>query len=481
MSEKKKVIANILSPFDTFEKNPWAPFSDQNEDRNRYVKIVRKSRFFYRYSPIISSVINRIAEIGATDIIIERGSLNSNESSLLDYVRVKLQRFLKDAIREILLSGLLFTEVFFEEVDAQKLRRLGIKYLQTAILPSSISFRNPENLILKSVLSPDDIVFYYKIPDKLRDFILNDGVWTDTGEKDEETYRILLEQSPTLVENVKKGVTEFRIEPNYEVIKLNSSPDTPYPTPYLTPIIPILEHKRNLRRMDYAMAARAIISILHVKVGNDEYPLTKDDEEILDELRAQFNIPAYSSRYGDYERIFQLFTNHTVDINWVTPPIEALLNTEKYDNINEEILLGLGFPRYLIVGETRRSQAGNADIANSIIKTILQTIRNDIIIVIRQIMYDIMEKNKFRGRPGSIRLAPFNLVRFKELFEAYQYLYETANISRRTLNSLIGASYIEEAAKMKEEQEIISKEGLREFTPMPFSGKQPTDLESKEE
>ena len=469
-----KILASTQNPFDIFDSNPWVPDGSFTNDDKRYHELVRLSRFYYRNDPFVSAVINRIAEVGATEVIIDQGNLTDNEYALLEYVKIRLQHYLKNAIRELLLSGLLYTEVTFKDVDSSYLRRIGVRYKIGAQLPSSISFRNPENLYLRSVTSPEDVVYFYKIPERLKDFILSDGVWPDTFEQDKETFRFLKEKYPKLVKAVKEGKDKLQIYPKYEVVRLNTSPDTTYPTPYLAPILPLLRHKRNLRRMDYALAARAIISILHIKVGNDEFPVTKDDEDVLDELRNEFAIPA-CRQPGDYERIFQLFTNHTVDINWIVPPLEALLNSDKYENVNDEILIGLGFPRSMLVGETKRSQAGNADISNAIVKTILHTIRNDVIIVIRQIIHDIIKLNGFRGRPSGIRLAPFNLVKFGEMVEALRDLYETGNISRDTYLSVIGASFKEEAVKMLQEQEFIKEHNLREYAPVPYSPQPESD------
>jgi len=130
--------------------------------------------------------------------------------------------------------------------------------------------------------------------------------------------------------------------------------DAEYPIPYLYPGLESYKHKRNLRRMDYSIASRVISAILHVKAGSDEFPLTEDQQDVLDDLESKFHWREGISP-TDIERVFTLFTNHTIELNWVFPDVEALLNDKKYDAVNKDIILALGFPRILITGETERS------------------------------------------------------------------------------------------------------------------------------
>ena len=55
------------------------------------------------------------------------------------------------------------------------------------------------------------------------------------------------------------------------------------------------------------------------------------------------------------ERIFQLFANHTLQVEWVVPDVAALINEQKYVSINQDIIYGLGFPRILITGKSEKT------------------------------------------------------------------------------------------------------------------------------
>lgn len=467
MKVTKKVSSAIFR--DLYDSNPWEVGLFQDSDRDHYVKRVKKSRFFYRNEPLISAIINRIADIGATDVVIGSGSLTKSETQLLNSISDMLVDYIRNAIRELLLSGLLFTEVYFDIYDDKELRLLGIQYKKEAILPKNITFRPPENLEIKGFIAQNDTSYYYIIPDKLIELIQTKGK-SVFGEDSTELYKLLKENYPNIVKAVEKGENKVKVYPRYKVIYWNTMPDSVYPVPMLSPVLALLQHKRNIRRMDYSLAARAILMIMHIKAGNDEFPVTRDDEDILDDLREQMSLPS-GTMY--YDRIFQLFTNHTIDIDWITPPVDVLLDDNKYKYIDEEILMGLGFPRMLLTAEATRSQASSQDLADFIMRTMLNPIRKSLLIVVRQIIYDIIEKNGFRGKPSFIQLKPVHFAKFRDLFEALRYLYETRVISRTTFADFIGLVHREEIEKISNENEYMRDMGVEEFAPVPYSGKQP--------
>lgn len=466
MSDKvTKKIASSLINFDIFDKNPWAPFESGYNDKEKYREVVRKSRFFYREDPFIFSVINRLADIAVTEIVFDEGTLKTSEFELLKSVSTVLASYLKDAVRELLLSGLLYTEVYFDEFTSSDLRLLGIRYKRKAVLPKSIAFRNPEFIEMFGVVSPDDVVYFYEIPKQIIDVINNPD-----KEEHKDLFSVIKSRFPKLIRMVREGKTKIQITPKYRVIRLNSMTDSVYPVPYLAPVIPLLEHKRNIRRMDYAMAARAPLLIMHVRAGNDDYPVAKDDEDIIEDLRRQIYIPE-AGDMESYSRIYQLITNHTIEIDWVYPPIEALLDTDKYIGINEEILLGLGIPRMILTGEAQRTQAGFADITDTVIHTMISNIRRELLILVKQILYDIITNNNFKGRIGEVRFEPIRLHRLRDFFEIVRFMYETGNLSRRSLAKFAGYDIVAELRQREKEEALMEERGLTKFAPVPYGGK----------
>ena len=172
--------------------------------------------------------------------------------------------------------------------------------------------------------------------------------------RDLELYKILIDNYPDMVAAINSGSREMRLD-NDLVIRRKFLPDNPYPISYVASSLEALQHKRKLRRMDYSIIDKVISAIMHIKVGSDDFPITDapEDKEYIDDISTQLQMRANSRL--NLERIFQLITNHTVEIEWIFPDIELLLNDKKYDDINQEILFGLGFPRILITGESQRT------------------------------------------------------------------------------------------------------------------------------
>lgn len=230
--------------------------------------------------------------------------------------------------------------------------------------------------------------------------------------------------------------------------------------------------------MDYSIASRVISAIQLFKLGSDDFPVTEDQEETFEDLRKQM-LHRYSQN-EDIERVFQLFANHTLEIEWIMPPVEALLDETKYREVNDDIIFSLGFPRILITGETSRSGTSQAEYATMSPVRTMENIREKVLHVLSDIVYNIFEKNKFRGET-KLKFAPINLVSFGELVEGLAKLYDTGNLSRTSFANAFDLDIDEEFRLKKEEKETMDELGLDEYPPQAFSppaggdGQQPSN------
>jgi hypothetical protein len=218
--------------------------------------------------------------------------------------------------------------------------------------------------------------------------------------------------------------------------------------------------------MDYSIASRVISAIQIVKLGNDLYPLTEDDEEQLTDIKNQM----YWRNTGgqDVERIFQLFSNHTLEIEWVFPNTEALLDDTKYKEVNRDIFYGLGFPAILVTGETERTGASDAEYAMLSPTQTMEAYRRKIIQVLNDVVKDTLKMNKMKGTT-EVRFKPINLSSFRYFVDAIIKLYETGNISKETFVSQFGMSYADEFERREDEKKKMDDSDLEEFPEQPFS------------
>jgi hypothetical protein len=425
--------------------NPWTwDQVDKLEivDVDEYRKTVFGCRFFYKRDPIAATVINKMVDIGITDIEFKRNDLNNNEEALIEGLLPSLLEFSEAMAMEFLISGLVIPEVKYTAVSKEELAKnnINLKRFSSATLPTSMWVRDPATIIIKSPGLSDKQSYFIKIPEELIHFITSKGVYDNLME-DKELFRYLQKAYPKFVAAVQDGQLYFKLD-DPEVIRRKVLADSPYPIPYLYASMEAMKHKRNIRRMDYSIASRVISAIQLIKLGNDTFPLTEDDEEQLEDIKNQM----YWRNTGgtDVERIFQLFSNHTLEIEWVFPDTEALLSDTKYKEVNRDIFYGLGPTQTM------------------------EVYRRKIIEVIDGVVKETLKLNGMKGTT-ELRFKPINLSSFRYFVDAMIKLYETGNISKETFVEQFGMNYGDEFERREDEKKMMDESDLEEFPDQPFS------------
>jgi len=405
-------------------------------------------------------------EIGINDLIFFKNKLSDNEYRVFLAIKPKLLEFCEQMATEYLLSGLVVPEVGYGQVDKDFIFSLGVKKYSKLTLPDSMWVRDPTTIKIYTSMLADKPSYFVKVPEGLLNFIKAKGKYAD-GKEDKVLYELLLEYYPDFIKEVMAGKTEIFLE-NDNIIRRKYTSDNPYPIPYTQSSLEALHHKRKLRRMDYSIIDKVISAIMHVKIGSDEFPIsqTKEDEKYIDDIRTQLRMRGRNESV--LERIFQLITNHTVDINWVFPETKPLLDVEKYNDINQEILFGLGFPRVLITGEAMKSGTSDSEIATlSPLKT-AESFRRPILEVVKDICTEISKQNGFKSVP-LVQFKSINLHKFRDVLDGLIKLYDSAAMSRTTLDKEFGYDFSEEIDIMAQEMKDLKERDLSEFGPTPNS------------
>jgi hypothetical protein len=318
-------------------------------------------------------------------------------------------------------------------------------------MPTKMWIRDPSTIIINTTSVSPDPSYFVEVPDDLVYFILHNGAYRD-GTEDKELFEKLKMLYPDFIAQVIAGKRKIKLD-NPLIFRRKVLSNTAYPTQFLSAAIESMKHKRNLRRMDYSIAARVISAILLFKMGSDEFPITETNSDQLNDLKSQVMWRTTTNK--DVERIFQLFSNHTLNIEWIFPPTEALLSDAKYKDINQEIIFALGFPRVLITGESEKSNTSDPQYATmSPVKT-MENIRNKILSVLREIVYIVSKENSFKTAP-LVDFEKLQLSEFSVFVEAVMRLYATGNLSRSSLDEIFGYSFDDELEKrIIEEQKIF--------------------------
>jgi hypothetical protein len=465
MQKPKLSQASFSLP--TGSSNPWSSSEvDRLEFETKdFNKIVEACRFFYKKDPIASSTINKLVEIGINDLLFSKNKLSANEFRIFQAVKDDLLAFAENLALEYLISGLVAPEIKYARVTKEKVKELGIKNYDTLILPVSMWIRDPSTLKIQSGVLSNDPSYFYKVPDSVVYFIQNKGKFND-GTYNPKLWEELKTYYSDFITAVLAGQRFFLLDGDLIFRRKYLSNDA-YPIPYLFAALENLKHKRNLRRMDYSIASRVISAIQLFKLGNDEFPVTEDNQaDQFDAIRQQMY-----SREGaglDLERIFQLFANHTLEIEWIYPNTEALLNEQKYESINQDIIYALGFPRVLITGESQKTGTSDPQYAMlSPVKT-MEHFRKKILRVIRNIVYQIASQNGFKSIPD-VKFKPLRLFDYEILLKSLADLYGTGNLSRQTYSDELGYDWTDETDKREEEMKVLKEKNLPGFAEKPFS------------
>lgn len=471
LKTSKLAMAQFDLNYPLSSSDPWSPddvdkmdTKDSSKSFENYKKLVKECRFYYRKDPIGSSVINKLVEIGITDLVFDIGKLSVNELRIFEAIKKSLKSFAEKCALEYLITGLVVAEVKFEAKPSSNYKEFGLKK-KTSINVPNMWVRDSSTIKMNSSINGDEPSYFAEIPDSLIWFIQNKGQYED-GTTDVQRYNDLLKLYPAFVEGVRNGQKQVLLEKPLAIRRKPMS-DSPYPTPYFSSTIESFKHKRNMKRLDYSIAARAIGAIQQFAVGSDLFPVTADEEDVFENLKNQMRY-RYSSNYRDLERIFQLFTNHTVKITWVYPPLEALLSETKYISVNEDIFFSLGFPKILTTGESGRSNSSDPEFASMSPVETMENMQEDILKILSSIIKGTAEQNGLTDFP-SVRFEPISLRKFADFIAGLRNLYDTGNLSRTTFAGAFGYKFDEEAQQLKKDKEIMKEYGLDEFAPKPYS------------
>lgn len=478
MTDKTKLYGTTKKQAESAFINTYNGITYMNPDNydkleideiSKWEKVVNDCRFYYKRDPIASTVINKTVEIGITDLTFEKGDLSENEFRIFTGIEDEIREFLKVCALEYLISGLVVPEIKYAAVSKDQLITMGVKKYNSLQLPVLMWLRDPATVEIKYTLFGGEPSYFVVIPDEMIYFIKHQGRYSD-GSSDPELYQKLLALYPNLIAQVEAGAKKILLD-NRLIIRRKPITGNPYPTPYLYPVLEVLKHKMNLRRMDYSVASRVIAAIQLFRLGNDEYPITEDDSDAFDDIKNQMQIRD-SSAAGNYpynlERIFQLFANHTLQIEWIMPDISALVDDRKYAVVNQDIFYGLGFPKILTTGETERSQVSNAEFAMISPTKSMEDIQEQLLEIAKDIVFNVSKLNNLKDTP-EVDFEKINLYALRDFLEVMKELYNTGNISRDTYLKTFGYDFEDEAKKRSDETAIMKEYKIGEFAPQPFS------------
>lgn len=426
-----------------------------------YHQVINMCYEFYQRGGIVTTVINRLAELSITTL--RNGQRKTSDETNAYFEAVlhrspsRLNRFIRTAATEYFLSGMVLPRIDWEEVKGSELGpdlRAGRTYLVPVV------DLYPPKLIRVEWADWGAKEFYIEVPDAdIRMIKRGDA---NKVKSQQRKYKIWKEQYPELVKAVKNGEKFIRIETDAILRKEISF--TQYPTPFLFNVLEALIYKQKIRQMDYSVASRIINAILLITEGSDQFPITEDTRGNLDNLKRQ--IEFYGSNPAMAQRLFPLFSNHTTKLQWIAPDVSAMLDQEKYKQVNTEIAEGLGFARILITGESQNAAA--SEVSTWAIQPMMEELREMFLEWLMPVYEEAADLNGFRYIP-SPTFDPIRLQDFIKTAAVFSQAFKEGNISRTTRDIMLGINFESEVELMKDEKEVISSAKFGTFPEMPYN------------
>jgi hypothetical protein len=141
-------------------------------------------------------------------------------------------------------------------------------------------------------------------------------------------------------------------------------------------------------------------------------------------------------------------------MEWIIPQLEALLNNDKYLQVNQEILYSLGFPKFLVTGEKDKSNTGSTGSALLSPVNSMTALRREFAGFIHNLFVEMSQRNNFDGIP-EVSFAPLNLVELQELIQLSMSLEDKGVISKSSLAQLAGFDFNAEQLLRRSENEKL--------------------------
>lgn len=428
---------------------------------NDYHSLIKMCYDFYLRGGMASVVIDRIAELSITDIRNGQRKTTEEQNAYFDAVLhrqpSRLNRFIRMMALEYFLTGMVIPRIDWKPVKGSDLHPDLIKGKEY-VVPTFDLY--PPLLVNVVWAGWGEKEYYLKIPPE--DIRLLKSKPGARRTKEQQQRYDYLSRFTIYTNTVASGSDMIKLDDIDPIMRKEISLN-PYPTPYLSKVLEALVFKQQLRRMDFAVASRIINAILLVQEGDKDFPLVEGERDNLDQLKNQ--ILARANNPLGLERLFILFSNHTTKLTWITPDVEALLNQEKYTQANDEVMEGLGFPRILVVGESKGAQA--AEVSTWAIQPQMEEFRQNILEWMSPIYEQASELNGFRNTP-SPSFTPIRLQDFIKTAAVFAQAYREGNVSRTTRDQMIGLDLATEIELMKDEKELMD-DLPKDFPEMPYN------------
>lgn len=317
--------------------------------------------------------------------------------------------------------------------------------------PSGYTILNPMNVFIEGPLLFNQELAYLQ---------LNEELMKMTTEGDILIQKMIPDD---VKKAVKSGKGRIPLDPKlYTRITRKKQPYERYATPFLERVFEPILYKQKLRQMDMSTIDGLINQLVTVTVGNDTYPASDEDLEAIASL---FQTP---------NKAYTVFWNHTLEVTFHKPEGIDTLTNDKYKQVNDDILAGLGVSRVLIDGQGANFSTAWVSILSLIER--LENTRHKVVAWLESEYKRIAEENNFKVVP-KVQFNKMNLREDNYIRDVLLAMYDRGLIDEEDILRETGRDYesIIETKKRNEKNKDL-------FLPpeQPFQGGQTAPNDGKQ-
>ena len=307
-------------------------------------------------------------------------------------------------------------------------------------MPVAYTVLNPLLVNIEGNLLFNNVSVKLSPPTELKELLKKTG--SDLSEEDKKLIKAL----PSDLKAAAEKGGEFTLDPRLVgQITYRKQPYERYAKPRSARVFDTIEYKRALRQADISTLDGISNYILKITIGNDEYPVVKQEE--LESVAQLFNTPSKS---------FDVVWNHTLEIKKiVSPEISEILGQDKYEQVNDDMTVGMGISRAIIDG----TGTTNASEINLIIKGLMEEInyaRREVSRWIYKEYQQIAEAVGFDRIP-KVRWDESILKDTILYMNTLAQLVDRRMLSYRTALEDLGYDFLNESKNMEEEFDLVQK------------------------
>lgn len=344
----------------------------------------------YKHEPLVATVIDMMVDFSSSGFVHE---CDDNEvKQLFDKWadEVKLQELIEQIFLEYWRTGNVYVYRSDKNAKVSKTTKTKTGKVQkstTYNFPSGYTILNPLNVYIEGSMLFNEPQAYLAVSQ-------SQVTSADSAEN------LMTQLPPNIMNMIDPKTGKIKLKPDlFTSITRKKQPYERYANPFLERVFEPIMFKQKLRLLDMSMVEGMVNQLVTVTVGNDEFPAGDEDLEAIAEL---FNTP---------NKAYTVFWNHTLSVNFHKPEGFETLSQDKYKQVDEDVMAGLGINRVLVDGGgSSRSSMSNGWIATLSLIERLDNTRYKVTQWLNDEYRRIAEDNKLTTYPRAV----FNKMNLRE-------------------------------------------------------------------